>query len=202
MPPYEEGEERLLAHDADARRAFRDCRGEKLPVEIRVNALVKYAIAVSARGETQSAVDAFVEAIDILDRAPAGKEELLITVLDQAATLEAEVNLRENAVAHATRSSEIRIKTYGKASSEAAVGLVQLGVVYGNFHEYEKGEKLVREAIRIAEKDCGFRCHALIQAYAGMEGLYASRGNKAEAKRYYELALDVAMSERASKSKE
>lgn len=200
-PPVEDGEE-LLAHDADARRAYRDCRGEKLPVEIRVNALVKYALAISPRGETQAAVAAFAEAIDILDRAPAGKAELLIPVLDQAALLEAGVDLRENAVAHATRSSEIRIKTYGKDSPEAAVGLVQLGLVYGNFKDYEKGEKLVRDAIRIAEKDCGPKCSALVQAYHGMEALYATRGNKAEAKRYGELALDVATSPRASSSKE
>ncbi len=201
-PPYEEGEEQLLAHDADARRAYRDCRGETLPVEIRVYALVKYALAISPRGETQSAVAAFAEAIDILDRAPVGKEELLITVLDQAALLETQAELRENTIGHATRASEVRIKTYGKTSPEAAVGLVQLGLAYADFNDDEKGEKLMREAIRIAEKDCGPKCSALALAYHGMEALYATRGNKAEAKRYADLALDVAMSERASRSKE
>jgi tetratricopeptide (TPR) repeat protein len=200
-PPVEDGDE-LLAYEADARRAYRDCRGERFPVEIRVNALVKYALAISPRGETQAAVAAFAEAIDLLDRDPAGNAQLLITVLDQASLLEAQVGLRENAVTHAARSSEIRIKTYGKTSSEAAIGLVQLGLVYGNFNDYERGEKLVREAIHLAEKHCGPRCNALVQAYHGMEALYATRGNKAEAKKYGEMALAVATSARETGSKE
>lgn len=200
-PPVEEGDE-LLAHEAEAKRAYRDCRSEKLPVEIRANALVKYALAISPRGEIQSAVAAFAEAIDILDRDPAAKAQLLITVLDQASLLEAQVGLRENAVAHAARSSEIRMKTYGKTSPEAAVGFVQLGLVYGNFNDYEKAEKFVREAIRLAEKDCGPKCNALVQAYHGMEALYATRGNKAEAKRYAAMALDVATSARVGGTKE
>lgn len=186
-PPLDEGEKHMQYLD-DAAKAYRDCRGAQLPVEVRVNALVKYAIASSTSGEKQTAVAVLTEAIDILDRASGRHADLSISVLDRVASIETQAGLREAAIGHAKRAAETREKTYGKSSAEAAIGLVNLGLTHATFNDYAKGEELIRQAIRMAEKACGPECDALVEAYVGMQALYDSRGNKTEADKYAALA--------------
>src|SRR5687768_16389048 len=66
-PPADEGEQGTQYLD-DAERAYRDCRGVKLPLDLRVKALLKYAMASDNRGRDQAANAPLAEALDLLDR--------------------------------------------------------------------------------------------------------------------------------------
>jgi tetratricopeptide (TPR) repeat protein len=189
-PPLDEGEghRRYLAGAAGA---YRDCRGKKTPVDVRVHAIVKYALAKSTSFEGQTAVAALGEAIDVLDRERGDHAALLIEVLDHAVLVESQLLLRSEAFLHAKRAADVRAKKYGRNSAESAVGLVNLAIVYATFKDDAKAEDLMRQAVRIAEKACGPECDALALAYSGMETLYATRGKDVEARKYAELAQEA-----------
>lgn len=199
-PPIDEAEEgRQYLDDAD--QAYRNCRGSNLPLEIRVSALLKYAIASENRDRRQEAIAVLTEAIHLLDGAPDGYLELLIDVLGQAASAEARAGLRVDATAHAKRALEARIHKYGKNSDEAAAGIIALATVHYTFQDFAKTEMLLRDAIRIAEKACGPECDTLVLAYSGMESVYAAQGKTDESKRYAELAAN-AVPRRRGRTKE
>jgi tetratricopeptide (TPR) repeat protein len=195
-PPLDEGEQAKQYLD-DAGTAYRDCRGSNLPVDVRVNALSKYATASAIREQHQAAIAALGEAIDLLDGARDVDMVLLIDVLGQAAFVESRAGLRSDATAHAKRAVEARIKKYGPNSVEAAEGLGHLAMVHATFAEYAQSEALLRDAIRIAAKACGPECDALVLAYVGMEVLYEAQGKTAEATKYAELAQNAVPTNRA-----
>lgn len=175
---------------AKADKAYRDCRASKFPVEIRAKALFKYGIATAARERQQASIAALREAIELLDQ-PKDNTSLLVEILDYTAFVESRAGLQNDATAHAKRAFDLRAKTYGSTSAQAAEGLVHLAMVHVTFHEYAKTEALLRDAIRIAQKACGPECDALVNAYAGMQTLYEAQGMTAEAKKYAELGLNA-----------
>lgn len=175
----------------DAEKAYRDCRGTKLPVDIRVRALMKYGVAKEVRGGAQAATGAFREAIAILDRAPGDQTTMLIEVLDATVLAEEHAHLRSDAIAHSTRALTLRRARFGNDSPEAVIGMVKLGIVHATFEDYAESESLLRTAVRIAEKTCGPECDALSEAYSGMYALYAAQGKEAEAKKYEEMAMNA-----------
>ena len=186
----EQGEdgERYLEN---ADKAYRDCRGAKVPVDIRAKALFKYGIASASRERVQAALVALREAIGLLDRASDDHGEFLIEVLDYTASVESRAGMRTDAIAHAKRAAEMRAETYGSRSAEASEGMVHLAMVYVTFKDYAKAEALLREAVRIAAQACGPECDALVAAYAGMETLYEALGDKTEARKYGELGVNA-----------
>lgn len=188
-PPLSGGEEgRQYLESAD--KAYRDCRGANLPVEIRAKALFKYGIATAAREREQASIAALREAIDLLD--PSGEHtELLIEILDKVAFVESRAGLQTDATDHAKRAVDVRVKTYGRNSAQTAEGMLYLAMVHLTFHDYVKSEALLRDAIRIAEKACGPECDVLVTAYAGMETFYQAQGKPEEAKRYSELSQNA-----------
>ena len=192
------------AYFDDAEKAYRDCRSTSLPIDIRVQALVKYGTAKHVRGGVQAAIGAFREAIAILDGAPGDQTAVLIEVLDRTVSAESDAHLRTDAIAHANRALSLRQEKFGDDSPEAVVGRVQLGLVHATFEEYGKSESLLRTAVRIAEKTCGPECDVLAQAYSGMSAFYATQGNEAEAKKYDEMALNAIppVPKRASRGKD
>jgi tetratricopeptide (TPR) repeat protein len=195
-PPLDEGDEgRRYLNDADT--AYRDCRGSNLPLDVRVNALLKYAIASGNREQSQAAIAAIGEAIELLDHARDADTATLIEVLSQAAFLETRAGLRNDATAHGKRAVDARIKKYGRNSAETAEGWVNLAMVYVSFDEYAKSEALLRDAIRVAQEACGPECETLVHAYSGMEALYAAQGKTAEAKKYAELGQNAVPAKRA-----
>jgi tetratricopeptide (TPR) repeat protein len=175
----------------DAEKAYCDCRAAKLPVDIRVKALLKYGIARDVRGDAQAATDAFREAVSILDRAPGDQTTMLIEVLDRAVMAENDARLRSDAIEHSSRALSLRQAKFGKDSPDAVRGMVTLAIVHATFEDYGKSESLLRMAVRIAEKTCGPECEALAFAYSGMYALYSTLGNEAEAKKYDEMALNA-----------
>lgn len=198
-PPSSEGDEsRRYLESAD--QAYRDCRGAKVPLEIRAKALFKYGIANASRERMQASIGALHEAIDLLGKSDQTK--LLIEVLDYTAFVESRAGLQSDATAHAKRAADVRAKTYGRNSAETAQGLVQLAMVHVTFNEFAKTETLLRDAIRIAEKACGPECDALVDAYAGMQTLYEAQGNTAEARKYAELGQNAVPSNRGGGTKD
>lgn len=183
----EEGERYLDSAD----KAYRDCRGAKVPLEIRAKALFKFGIASAAREREQAALDALREAVSLLDRASGEHAELLIDVLDYTAFVESRAGMQTDAIAHSKRAADVRVEKYGRSSEEAAEGMIHLAMVHVSFKEYGKTEALLRDAIRIAEQTCGPQCNVLVDAYAGMETLYEAQGNRAEAKKYAELGQNA-----------
>ena len=163
-----------------------------------MNALLKYAIASGNREQSQAAIAAIGEAIELLDHARDADSDTasLIEVLSQAAFLETRAGLRNDATAHGKRAVDARIKKYGRNSAETAEGWVNLAMVYVSFDEYAKSEALLSDAIRVAEKACGPECETLVHAYSGMEALYAAQGNTAEAKKYAELGQNAVPAKR------
>jgi tetratricopeptide (TPR) repeat protein len=175
----------------DAEKAYRDCRSAKLPADIRVKVLMKYGRAQYVRGQTQGAIQAFREALEILDRASGDQTPLLLEVLDRVVTAENDARLRSDAIAHSSRALSLRQAKFGKDSQEAVRGMVTLAIVHATFEDYAKSESLLRTAIRTAEKTCGPECDALAFAYSGMYALYSTLGNEAEAKKYDEMSLNA-----------
>jgi hypothetical protein len=189
-PPLSEGEEgKQYLESAD--EAYRDCRGAKLPLEIRAQALFKYGIATATRQREQASIAALREAIDLLDHAGSGQTDLLVAILDYVAFVESRAGLQVDATFHAKKAVDVRAKTFGRNSAQAAEGMVHLAMVHVTFNEYAKTEALLRDAIRIAEKACGPQCDVLVSAYAGMETLYETQGKREEAKRYSELGQNA-----------
>lgn len=191
-----EGEE-AKGYLESADKAYRDCRGAKLPVEIRVKALFKYGVASAIRGREQAAIDALREAIGLVDRGTGDYRELLIEILDYTAFVESGAGIQTDATLHSKRAANLRAEKYGPRSAEAAEGLAHLAMVHATFKEYEKAEAMLRDAIRIAEQACGPQCDALVNAYAGMETLYEAQGNRAEAKKYAELGQNAVPTRRS-----
>lgn len=188
-PPLSEGEEGTQYLES-ADKAHRDCRGAKLPVEIRAKALFKYGIATAAREREQASIAALREAVDLL--VPGGEHtELLIEILDYVVFVESRAGLQTDATVHAKSAVDVRSKTYGRNSAQAAEGMAHLAMVHLTFHDYAKSEALLRDAIRIAEKACGPECDVLVTVYAGMETLYEAQGKPEEAKRYSELSQNA-----------
>jgi tetratricopeptide (TPR) repeat protein len=191
------------AYFDDAEKAYRDCRGAKLPVDVRVKALMKYGVAKEVRGDVQAATDAFREAVAILDRAPGDQTAMLIDALDGTVLAEEHAHLRSDAIEHSTRALTLRRTKFGNDSQEAVIGMVKLGIVHATFGDYDKSESLLRTAVRTAEKTCGPECDALSEAYSGMYALYATQGREAEAKKYEEMAMNARPAQkRASQGKD
>lgn len=189
-PSGEDGEP-WLRWEAEADRAYRDCRGTKLPLDVRVKTLLKYGMASDVRGRSQTAISAYKEAVGLLDGAKSEYVDLLIDSLDKAACLESSQGLRSDATEHSKRALAERVKNYGAKSEAAVVGMVNLAMVHAAFKDYEKSESLVRQAVRVAKEACGPQCEALSAAYVGMQTYYELIGNDAEAEKYADLALDA-----------
>jgi tetratricopeptide (TPR) repeat protein len=176
---------------SDADKAYRDCRGAKFPVDIRVRALMKYGVGKDVRGDAQAATEAFREALAILDRAPGDQTSMLIEVLDGTVKAESNAHLRSDSIEHANRALALRRTKFGKESPQAVIGMVKLGIVYATFGDYAKSESLLRTAIRIAERTCGPECDVLSEAYSGMYALFATQGKEEEAKKHEEMATNA-----------
>jgi tetratricopeptide (TPR) repeat protein len=192
------------AYFDDAEKLYRDCRGTNLPIDVRVQALVKYGTAKHLRGQTQTAIQAYREALDILDSAKGDQTQMLLDVLDHLVMAEPDARLRSDAIAHSSRALSLRQAKFGKDSQEAVRGMVTLAIVHATFEDFAKSEALLRTAIRTAEKTCGPECDALAFAYSGMYALYTTLGNEAEAKKYDEMALNATPSspKRAAQGKD
>lgn len=200
-PSTDEGEKAQQYLD-DGEKAYRDCRGANLPLDIRVKALLKYAMTSDGRGRGQEAIAKRNEAIDLLDKTKGAEPDLLIEALDQAAMGETLAGLPSDAKSHAKRALELRQKQYGARSVETVEGLINLAMVHATFNELSESEVLVRDAVRIAEKTCTAECDALAKAYSAMKTLYKAQGNEAEARRYSEMAIAAVPSKRSGGSKE
>lgn len=199
----DEGGADAQAYFDDAEKVFRDCRGTALPVDIRVKALMKYGTSRAVRGSTQAAIEAFREALDILDSTSGDQTQMLIAVLDSLRMAETDAHLRLDSIAHAKRALSLRQVKFGDDSVEAVQGMVSLGFVHASFGDWGKCESLLRAAVRIAEKACGPECDALAEAYSGMAAFYASQGNVTEEKKYDELAINaIPPRKRASQDKD
>jgi len=191
------------AYFNDAEKAYRDCRGARLPVDIRVKTLMKYGVARDVRGDAQAATDAFREAIAILDGAPGDQTTTLIEVLDATVLAESNARLRSDAIEHASRALTLQRAKFGNDSPEAVIGTAKLGMVHATFGDYGKSESLLRTAVRIAEKTCAPECDALAFAYSGMSALYSTQGKEEDAKKYDEMALNATPSRKhASQGKD
>lgn len=190
--PPNEGDADIEAYFNDAEQAYRDCRGTNLPADVRVNALMKYAMAKRLRGYTQAAIPALRDAIELLDRAPGDQTLTLLEALDRLSMAETDARLQSDAVAHATRALALRKTKYGNDSAEAVTGMVHLALVHATFGNYAPSESLLKNAVRTADKLCGPECDALVEAYSGMYSFYETQGNAAEAKKYQQLSLDAA----------
>jgi len=203
QPPTSEGEE-SEQYRKDADRAYRDCRSEQLPLDVRVDALLKYAETTAAREQPQSAIEALRESITLLDRAGSSDQARLTTALDRLAFHEIRGGLRTDALAHAKRAADIRAQAFGPDSAEASRGKVNLAMVYVAFQDFATTEALLRDAIRVAKKTCGRseECTPLLDAYSGMYVLYETIGNAAEAQRWKTLAFEAAPSPQAEFRKE
>jgi hypothetical protein len=189
--PPNEGDVDVEAYFNDAEQAYRDCRGTNLPADVRVEALMKYAMAKRLRGYTQAAIPALREAIELLDRTR-GDEAMLLEALDRLFMAETDARLQSDAVAHANRALSLRKAKFGNDSAEAVTGMVQLALVHATFGNYAPSESLLKNAVRTADKLCGPECDALVEAYSGMYAFYEAQGNTAEAKKYQQLSLDAA----------
>lgn len=199
--PPSQDDERATRYLDDADRAWRDRRGSKLPLDVRVNALLMYGMASDIRNRSQAAIDAYKEALGLLDRVKGENAAVLIEVLDQAASVESRTGVRADAIAHSKRALDERVKKYGATSAEVSTGMVNLAMTHTTFGENEESERLLRQAVRVAEKVCGPRCDALAFAYSGLQTFYELVGRTAEAGKYAELAQE-AIPSRHSGSKE
>lgn len=189
-PPLSGGEEgKQYLESAD--EAYRDCRGAKLSLELRAKVLFKYGIATAVREQGQASIAALREAIDLLGEGGGDHPELLIDILDYVVFMESRAGLQTDATAHAKKAVDVRTKTYGRNSAQAAEGMVHLAMVHVTFNEYARSEALLRDAIRMAEKACGPECDVLVSAYAGMETLCEAQGKHEDAKRYSELGQNA-----------
>lgn len=184
-------DERSTRYFEEAERAYRDCRGTAMPLDIRANALLMYGMASDVRGRNQTAIAAYEEGIALLDGAKGERAAVLIQLLDQASFAESRAGLQDAATTHAQRALDERVKKWGANDSETSTGLVNLAMVHATFGDYESGEKLLRKAVAVAEKACGPECDALAMAYSGMRTLYGLMGKPAEAQKYDELAQNA-----------
>lgn len=175
----------------DADRGYRDCRGSGMPLDVRVRALLKYAIASDTRGQSQAALAAYQEALGLLDASKGKEVDLLIEVLDQTASLAGRLGMRRPATEYSQRALDERTRKYGPKSAKAIEGMVNHAMTYAAFEEYDRTEKLVREAVRVAEGSCGPQCEARSIAYVGMQSYFHFVGNEREAARYGDMALDA-----------
>ncbi len=195
-PLPDQGDEKAEAFFDDAEKVYRDCRSSNLPMDIRVQSLVKYGTAKHLRGQTQSAIQAYREALEILDSASGDQTQMLLEVLDRSVSAETDAPLRSDAIVHASRALSLRQAKFGDASPEAIKAMVLLGAVHATFGDWDKWESLLRTAVRIAEKTCRPECEAMAEAYSGMAAFYGTRGNEAEAKKYEEMAINATPSSR------
>jgi len=197
-PSGEDGEAWQQWSD-EADRAYRDCRGSRMPLDVRVRALVKYAMASDTRDRIQAALAAYQEALAFLDASKNKDADLLIEVLDQAATVAGRQGMQPAAKKYSDRALDERLKKYGAKSAKAAEGTVNLAMIYAAFGDYDSAGKLVREAVRVAEASCGPQCEARSIAYAGMQSYYHFVGNEREAAKYGDMALDASPSDGSKK---
>lgn len=189
--PTDEKIESLHAYYDGAEKARRECVEASLPASIRAEALMSYGDVLVLRDQGQTAIEAYRQAIEILERASGDQRELIVKLLDQLAYAETKQKLRTDAIAHSTRAVAIREQKFGKVSNEVVTGLVTLAMIELTFDDPAKSMSLLRSAVRIAEKMCEAQCDARAFAYAGMSAFYATTGNAIEAKRYDQLTLDA-----------
>ena len=190
-PMPDQDDAKAEAYFDDAEKVYRDCRSTNLPMDVRVQALVKYGTAKHLRGQTQAAIQAYRQALEILDGVKGDQTQMLLEVLDRVVMAENDARLRSDAIAHSSRALSLRQAKFGKDSQEALRGMVTLAIVHATFEDYDKSESLLRTAIRTAEKTCGPECDALAFAYSGMYALYSTLGKETEAKKYDEMALNA-----------
>jgi tetratricopeptide (TPR) repeat protein len=176
---------------ARAEQAYRDCRKDVLPVDVRAKALLNYGQSSAIRNNVQAAVAAYKEAIDLLSRGKSDFSLLLLTALDRASYAESTLGLRGDAVAHANRALAIRTSRYGADSAEAVSGMVHLAMVHTTFENYAAAEALLNSALNAARKGCGDHCRPLAEAYAGFSAFHGAKGDEEAARKYEELGLSA-----------
>ena len=172
-----------------AEEAYRDCRSDKLPMDIRIEAYVRYADVKLVQGETQTGIGVYRDALGVLDSSNGANSALTIDLLDRLARAENSAHLSSDALTHARRALDMRTVQYGPESTETALGLARLGMAYVDQREYVNADRFIRDAIRVAGKSCGPSCDALSEAYAAMSVWYGDQGKEAEAARYSELSI-------------
>jgi tetratricopeptide (TPR) repeat protein len=178
------------AYYRDAEAGYRQCRDSRLPVLVRAQAAAKYATAERARGNPQTSIAAYREAAALLSTADTEQREMLISILENAAAVEASIQLRGAAIADAERAFGLRVTSYGNDSAEAAIGLMKLGLIYGDLGDFRASEQILRVSLKMAKAACG-ECTAVSEIYSAFWAIYTAQGDDAQAKRYDELALKV-----------
>lgn len=184
-----------------AERAYVDCRSEKLPLDIRIAAYMRYGDSKVSAGETLAAVDVYRDALVVLDTMKRPPVELTLNVLDRLSQIENDARRRVDATSHAKRAADLRIAQYGASSEEAAIGLARLGVAYVVQKDFSRAERQIDDAVRIASLACGPTCDALAEAYAAKATWYVDQGNAAEAERYAELSVAATPAELSRQAK-
>lgn len=189
--PGDDGSTSAQSFFDEAEQAYRDCRSAELPVDVRVQALLKYSLARGIRGNDQAAVAGSREALEALDRSESVDTKLLLTVLERLIHAETTARLRTDALAHANRALELQRATFGADSDEAIVGQIRVGIVHIEFGELDRAETILTSAVQLAEQKCGPQCDARSEAYTGMFVLRSAEGNEAEAKRFETMSFDA-----------
>lgn len=174
-----------------AEKAYLDCRGESLPLDIRITAYTRYGDAKVSAGEMRAAVDVYRDALTVLDTMKQPDVQWTLTVLDRLSEIENDAHSTPDALSHAKRAADLRVAHYGNGSPEAAIGLARLGIAYVVQKDFSNADRAISEAIRIARDVCAPTCEALSEAYAARSTWYADQGNAAEAERYASLSVDA-----------
>ncbi|HEX7830040.1 MAG TPA: tetratricopeptide repeat protein [Thermoanaerobaculia bacterium] len=174
---------------ANAEAAYRDCSGSGLSIEIRASAAANFGFANDIRGNYQTAVAAYGEALAVLENAKAAKPRTVLSVLDKAVRAELRAGLHSQALAHAERAAELRRSAFGIDSDDAVQGTVSLAMVHTELKQYDKAEAILQAALASVRKRCSEECRPLAEVYAGFSAFHAAQGNAAEVSRYEELLL-------------
>ncbi|HEX2835208.1 MAG TPA: tetratricopeptide repeat protein [Thermoanaerobaculia bacterium] len=176
---------------ANADAAYRDCRAESLPADVRAQAASNYGTAKAIRNNLQAAVAAYKEALNVLSPVETAYSDLTLDVLDRVVRAESQAGLRSDAIDHASRALDIRRTKFGADSPQAVAAMVQLAMVHTTFESYSAAEAILNNAYRAAQKRCGEQCQTLADVYSGFSALYAAQGNEAAERKYDQLGLNA-----------
>jgi tetratricopeptide (TPR) repeat protein len=174
--------------------------GEKSPE--RATNLNNMAGAYRMKGELETALELFMQAVSIYDSLPQKDPFLYASVLNNTAILYQYLGKPEQAITYQERSVEL-LKTVQSARAELATGLANLSSLYLEARRKERSEKNVSECSKLLDRAVEILCsmpeeHSRYAAVLNAKAtLCVEEGSRDEARKLFEEALSNFYSQNA-----
>lgn len=169
--------------------AFGVCTSPETPVELRNEAIVRWAGVLN---DSSAELSLLKKALQETEAAEGPDSQALLPLIHRLADLYSiKPSKRREALDFAQRGLGIRRQVFGETSPEAVEGLVLLGLFWliegMPDRNLPLAEQYLREAVKVAENACGPTCAPLSSALANLHALIKDQpGREGEAARIEE----------------